>query len=95
MAFICYSFVDILITGIPLSEIPENFAKIRASLLKNSSAKKKCIVTVCRRGNDSQRAVVQLLNLMKQFSIDDIDCFDIEGGVAAWKDGVDENFVVL
>ncbi|KAJ1509342.1 Urmylation protein [Coelomomyces lativittatus] len=42
---------------------------------------------VCRKGNDSQLAVVQLLT-------HGIECKDIEGGLEAWAEHIDPEFPI-
>lgn len=50
------------------------------------------IYAVCRRGNDSQRAVQLLLNRLQEK--DKPDMFDLRGGLQAWSKEVDPDFPI-
>uniref|UniRef100_A0A0A9D3V9 MOCS3-2 n=1 Tax=Arundo donax TaxID=35708 RepID=A0A0A9D3V9_ARUDO len=79
--------------NIPLSVLEEKLPMLETVLLKDSreasmSDKLSPLYVVCRRGNDSQRAV-QLLR-EKGF----LSAKDIIGGLQVWAQDVDPNFPV-
>lgn len=49
------------------------------------------VFVVCRRGNDSQKAVLKLKESLKDY---DVAVRDLEGGLHAWAKIVDTNFPV-
>ena len=74
--------------NIPLSDIDKKEAieKIN-NLVKEKQTDK--IILVCRRGNDSQKAVNLLKDNIKNLSL---DIKDITGGLHAWSDKIDNKF---
>ncbi|KAH9605421.1 hypothetical protein KSS87_001016 [Heliosperma pusillum] len=75
--------------NIPLSSLESRLPEISAAL-KEEEARKGVphaqLYTVCRRGNDSQRAVQALHNMGFTFAK------DIVGGITSWAQEVDPNF---
>jgi len=75
--------------SIPLSSLESRLPEISAALNEEETRKGISgahLYTVCRRGNDSQRAV-QLLHKMGFTSAK-----DIVGGLTSWQKEVDPNF---
>lgn len=70
--------------NIPLSVLEGEFSKLDSAL--TSLGEGSALYVVCRRGNDSQRAVQLLRN--KGF----VSAKDIIGGLESWAQDVDPNF---
>jgi adenylyltransferase/sulfurtransferase len=74
--------------NIPLADIDSRIAEIRDLIKKQSTDGNKDvpIYTICRRGNDSQRALLKL----EGHGITNVK--NVTGGVAAWAQVVDKEF---
>lgn len=72
--------------NIPYADIEFKLPEISSMLMKDGEEKSPELYVVCRRGNDSQRAV-QYLHKMGFASAK-----DIVGGLEAWAKNVDPNF---
>lgn len=71
---------------------PEEFAKTFADAVEEWPQlldSKRQLTIVCRRGNDSQRAVEVLRNSLS------IDAVDLKGGLTEWNRRADPSFPLL
>ncbi|KAH9499641.1 Molybdenum cofactor synthesis protein 3 [Bulinus truncatus] len=85
--------------NIPFTSLLQNTPEVRLQILqkldkllpvtRNNSISTVPVVCVCRRGNDSQLAVQQLMKAMGE---DRVDLMDIKGGLHSWSKTVDDNF---
>ncbi|KNE68364.1 hypothetical protein AMAG_13022 [Allomyces macrogynus ATCC 38327] len=66
--------------NVPWRDLPSRLDEVRA-LAPNGTS----LVVLCRRGNDSQRAVAKLRE-------EGIECVDVIGGLEAWSADVDPEF---
>lgn len=76
--------------NIPLSEIDSRVEEIKKMVedSKDENGNPSSLYVICRRGNDSQRAVVKLE------SLGITNTFNVTGGVAAWHHKVDPEFPI-
>ncbi|KAK2578042.1 hypothetical protein KPH14_008459 [Odynerus spinipes] len=80
--------------NIPLKEISNNSAikQIKSKIDEKESGKTLSKVYVlCRRGNDSQKAVQHLRQILKDYKL---DIKDIIGGIHAWGNKIDSTFPI-
>ena len=80
---------DLLRLPFPAENIPLR-SLIRNSESVSQNFKSKTVVFVCRRGNDSQKAVSEMQKVLGENS--EISLFDIKGGLYAWQRDIDSSF---
>lgn len=76
--------------NVPLEDLDRRLDDIRHHLAEQKS-NKKSLVVCCRRGNDSQSAVIKL---RAHFSLDEVEVKDIVGGLNSWGRKIDRDFPV-
>ena len=73
-------------TNIPLDELPDRVPELKDLKRRGDAAgQPHQVFVVCRRGNDSQRAV----ELLRR---EGLDAKDLIGGLAGWREAVDASF---
>lgn len=74
--------------NIPLRQLDDEGTLRQIKDLVNESGSEK-VVCICRRGNDSQKAVLSLQKSLNMFSV-----VDVIGGLNAWAKKIDPNFPI-
>ena len=78
------------VVNVPFGQLdkPAQIEKVKSALDSSTSQE---LILVCRRGNDSQRAVAKLKDELSGLSL---TIRDVRGGLHAWAKNIDKDFPV-